>query len=254
MSAVIACMLLVFFGADPVNLSLQATTPLASDSTNHVQGLAVDGKRFFLSSVDKGEKTGWVYVIDRDTYKIQKSIRLALGDQYHPGGMQLVGDFLYVPLAEYRPKSSATILKVDTRNYQVHFVARVDDHVGAIAVAKDGTMYLANWDAREIIILEPDGKVREKKLNPTSTAYQDMEWHEGKLWGTGHTSVNNRPTSVIDVIDIDGWEVAQRFTLSGKTTSGNAHFGREGFTKEGNILWFVPEDGPKSTLYKFQLP
>ena len=159
-------LLVSFCTGDPIPLSLVDTLPLVSESTHHVQGLAIDGKSFFLSSVDKGEKTGWVFVIDRDTLKINKSIRLALGDQYHPGGMQLVGHSLYVPLAEYRPESTTTILKIDTKTYQVHEVAHVDDHVGAVAVADNGTFYLANWDAR-------NHHPRSRRINTRTTTESD---------------------------------------------------------------------------------
>ena len=38
---------------------------------------------------------------------------LAFDVQFHPGGIDVAGDALWVPVAEYRPRSTTTIIKLD---------------------------------------------------------------------------------------------------------------------------------------------
>lgn len=239
---------------EPVALDLVETHPIEHPLTYHVQGLSGNQRWYFLSSVEKEAKSGWLFVIDRRAHKVARSLRLALGEQFHPGGMQLRDDKLYVPLAEYRPKSTSTILVIDAENLAIERAIPVGDHIGAVAVADDGTIFAANWDAREIRTLDPTGKETAKRSNPTGVAYQDMEWHEGQLWCAGGAKVDGKALGVVDVMDATSLTPLKRFSLQGQLKAGGSNFAREGFTKEGNRLLFVPEDGPNSTIYVFELP
>ena len=44
---------------------------------------------------------------------LQKDIILGEGDMYHPGGIDFDGTNVWVPVAQYRPNSSAIIYRVD---------------------------------------------------------------------------------------------------------------------------------------------
>jgi hypothetical protein len=219
--------------------------------THHVQGLAVQDESFWLTSVDTHAGVGWVYRVSRDTRKVVAQRRLVSGDQIHPGGIQLVGRALWVPLAEYRPKSTSTILRLDAVTLMPTASFEVDDHIGAIAFDGEDRLYGANWDSRQIYTYDSAGKQLDVINNPTGIRFQDMEWHDGRLLGIGRTEVGGQRLGVVVAFDPESREVHERWLLTGKTRGGDANFGREGFTVWQNSFFALPEDGPNTTVYEF---
>jgi len=94
--------------------------------THHPQGMVRFGDSLFLSSVEIIERTeryetpqdgydrtagvgrGWVFRLNLDG-ELQDSAELGEGDIYHPGGIDFDGQYLWVPVAEYRPDSESII-------------------------------------------------------------------------------------------------------------------------------------------------
>jgi hypothetical protein len=259
-------LLVIALGLAPptVELTLAESRPLGYAKTHHVQGLAIDAKRVYVSSVERATSLGWLFVLNRASLAIESTHRLALASQYHPGGMQLRDGRLYLPLAEYRPLSSASLLMIDLsplddpnksqRRVVIRSWTSIDDHIGGIAVDPAGRMFIANWDAKLIRTVGTNGQIERESPNPTGIAYQEMEWHDGILWCAGNTKEKNQVHSVVDLIDPSTGQWTKRYQLAGKRSDGASDFAHEGFTKEGSQLWLLPEDGPKSTLYRFDLP
>jgi Family of unknown function (DUF6454) len=54
------------------------------------------------------------------------------GHRYHPGGPDYDGEFLWLPVAEYRPNSSADIYRIDPTTYDVTKLFTVSDHIGGV--------------------------------------------------------------------------------------------------------------------------
>ena len=219
-----------------------------------MQGLAATADYFYVTSVDRATKSGFVYRIHRKTLRVEKEERLAIGDQFHPGGMQLAGDRLWTPLAEYRPKSTSTILALDPVTLGKVASFTIDDHIGALAADGRGAMYAGNWDCRVIYVLDEKGKVLRKVDNPTGIAYQDFEFHDQKLWCGGRWKQEKQSLPVVDVLDVATWKLTRRYVLRGELRSGGGDFAREGFCKLGADLLLMPEDGPNTTVYRFALP
>jgi hypothetical protein len=259
-------LLAIVIGQSPpvVTLTLVESRPLGYAKTHHVQGLAMDAKRVYVSSVERATQLGWLFVFDRTSLAIESTHRIALASQYHPGGMQLRDGRLYLPLAEYRPRSSASLLTIDLaplddpnkshRRVAIRAWTSIDDHIGGIGVDLEGRMFVANWDAKLIRIIGTTGQAEREFPNPTGVAYQEMEWHDGFLWCAGNTNEKEKARSVVDLINPASGQWEKRYLLAGKRPDGSNDFAHEGFTKEGNQLWLLPEDGPKSTLYRFELP
>jgi len=239
--------------SEPIPLDVQQSWPIAH-ATHHVQGLAATDELFYVSSVDRATKSGFVYRIDRRTLKVDKERRLAIGDQCHPGGMQLAAGKLWVPLAEYRRNSTSTILALDPATLETVASFTFDDHIGALAADGQGTLYAGNWDCLTIYALSEKGKILTKVENPTGVAYQDFEFHAGQLWAAGRLKQDKKLLPVVDVLDAKTWKLAERYLLRGETLSGDNDFCREGFCKLGENLFVLPEDGPKSAVYRFALP
>ena len=69
--------------------------------------------------------------------------------EYHPGGLDYDGRRLWVTLAQYRPNSSSTFLRVDPRTLAATPVLRARDHFGGVVndTARDRLVTL-NWGSR----------------------------------------------------------------------------------------------------------
>ncbi|MBI2825296.1 MAG: hypothetical protein HYX69_11480 [Planctomycetia bacterium] len=237
---------------EPRQLEVKQSWPI-DYATHHVQGLAATDDTFWITSVDRAAKAGWVYKVDRPTMRVARERQLTIGEQYHPGGVQLAAGKLWVPLAEYRPRSTSTILALNPNSLDTEATFTLDDHIGALAADGRGTLYAGNWDCRQIYVLSEDGTVKRKVDNPTPVAYQDFEYHDGLLWGGGRLREDSRSSAVVDVIDTSTWKLRDRYVLRGELKSSGSDFTREGLSKLGKSLFVLPEDGPRSTVYRFSL-
>ncbi len=57
---------------------------------------------------------------------------LGEGEIYHPGGIDYDGEWLWVPVAEYRPNSASILYRVDPSTLEATEVLRFQDHIGGI--------------------------------------------------------------------------------------------------------------------------
>ncbi|AWB92006.1 DUF6454 family protein [Aeromicrobium chenweiae] len=142
--------------------------------TFHTEGIAFAGDRVFLSAVEileptvtyptpvdgydrsPGKGVGHLFVMDRQG-NLQKDIVLGEGDVYHPGGIDVDGHDVWVPVAEYRPNSRTIVYRVDTRTLRVHRQFEVKGHFGGVVRDRTtghlvgntwGSRRFAEWDSR----------------------------------------------------------------------------------------------------------
>ncbi len=153
--------------------------------TYHTEGLAITPDHIFLSSVQiieptqkypspvggydrtAGKGVGHLFVMDREGH-LQKDITLGEGDMYHPGGIDYDGTSVWVPVAQYRPDSSAIIYKVNAKTLKVSKQFEVADHIGGIVL--DPTTHRLvgnNWGSRRFYSWTLDGAQTEDWLNPS---------------------------------------------------------------------------------------
>jgi len=226
--------------------SLQLEWAKALDfQTYHVQGLEVVANYFFVTSVDKKTKRGWLLRIDRKSMQLDSSLELTDGARFHPGGMQYDGHQLWIPLAEYRRKSSTKILCVDPITLRVTPIFNVNDHIGAIATDFGNRLFGANWNAEEFYVWDYAGKKLQVVNTPTHFAYQDIKFKDGFLFCNGYRA----DTAAVDLITTDGWELKKRVILPSNGWTGN--MSREGMAVEDGKFYFLPDDGPDSKIYRF---
>lgn len=237
----------------PLPLPLVEQWPLKLPA-HHVQGLAVSDSSFWISTVDRAAQKGWVFRVDRESLQIKVARDVTIKSQYHPGGIQLVGGALWVPVAEYRPRSTTTVLKLDPSTLETLGAFACDDHLGAIAADGKGTLYAFNWDARLVYVFDEQGQVQRKLDNPTGVAYQDVNYDDGMLYGCGRATVDGKKIAVVDALDPKTCALKMRYALQGETLSGGANFSREGLAKLYDDFYLLPEDGPKSAVYRFAIP
>ena len=215
-------------------------------ATYHVQGLDLTEQFYFVTSVDREQRRGWLFKIHRQNAGLNSKVELTDGVLIHPGGLQFDGHYLWIPNAEYRRESRTMIYGVDPNSLEIRRSFPVDDHIGAIASDGKNLLYGVNWDALHFYTWDFDGHQSNKVDSPTSMAYQDIKYFAGKLLCSGHKDGD----SVIDVIDPESWTLVKRIDLPRDGWKNT--LSREGMAFNGN-LYFLPDDGPDSHIMIFTL-
>ena len=183
--------------------------------TFHTEGLAITKDRVFLSAVEileptvkypvpqggydrtPGKGIGHLFVIDKQG-NLQRDIVLGEGDMYHPGGLDFDGRDVWVPVAQYRPDSSAIIYRVDAQTLNVHEQFRVGDHIGGIVRdATTGHLVGNNWGSRKFYEWTITGSQRAAWDNVSHFIdYQDCQYvARAKMLCGGVTNLPQTPTT-----------------------------------------------------------
>jgi uncharacterized protein DUF6454 len=219
----------------------------------HVQGLELDTRRIWVTSVDQNNRKGYIHEFDRRTGKLLRRLELTDGPRYHPGGISISGGSIWVPVAELKPKSSALLIEIDADSLQIRRKIHVADHLGCVA-ASGGTLVAGNWDSELLYIFDLRGNTRARTMpNPSATRYQDMKFVGGQLVAGGSLSLWS---GAVDWIDWPSMKL--RRTLRAGAIGPVRPWGRggpytgEGMAIEGRELYVIPEDGP-SRLFHFRL-
>lgn len=230
---------------------LVAVRPLAG-VLYHVQGLALDRDRLFVTSVDRAGRRGYLHEFDRRTEVMRRRIELTDGPRYHAGGLSISGRSIWVPVAEFRPNSSAVLVEIDAETLQVRRRIAVPDHLGCVAATGD-TLVAGNWDSRQLYVFDLARGTRRVERNPSPTHFQDMKFANGALVAGGTRDWWN---GTVDWLDWPSLKV--RRSLHAGTVGTVRPFGRggpytgEALAIEKRDLFVVPEDGP-SRLFRFRL-
>ncbi len=214
---------------------------------HHVQGIDVEGNLLWVSSVDRETKRGFLHLFDRKSGKRIREVEVQDGDRFHPGGIALDGNAIWVPVAEYRRASTTVIQKRDKRTLELIASFPVADHIGCVA-AGGGNLIGGNWDSRDLYSWTRDGRQLDRRPNPSKTSYQDLKWRGSFLIGSGPTG---RDTGAVEWLRWPTLDLHYRLTLN--TTDRNVRYTNEGMTIRGHTLYLLPEDGP-SRLFSFRLP
>ena len=183
--------------------------------TYHTEGLAITPHHLFLSAVQiiepthpyptpvggydrtPGKGIGHLFVMDRQGH-LQKDMTLGKGHMYHPGGISYDGTNVWVPVAQYRPNSSAIIYRVNAKSLAVHKQFQVDDHIGGIVLNRtNGHLVGNNWGSRRFYEWTADGKqLRSWDNNSFFTDYQDCQYvASAKMICGGITNLPQTPTA-----------------------------------------------------------
>ena len=146
---------------------------------HHVQGIEVDQGILWVSSVDQAERVGWLHRFDLPSGRLRQRIRVDEGDRYHPGGIALDGDSIWVPVAEYHRGGKTTMQRRDKRTLALRSSFVVDDHIGSVAAGANGLVG-GNWDSLLLYEWTRGGRMLRRRENPARAAYQDMKIVDGQ--------------------------------------------------------------------------
>src|SRR5262249_6173511 len=117
---------------------------------------------------DAGTGAGHLFKVDRQG---QLLADLPLGEDtiYHPGGIDFDGIFIWVPVAEYRPKSRSIIYRVDPSTLKTTEVFRYADHIGSLVHDRaDRSLHGVSWGSRYFYrwTLDDHGRVTNASTPP----------------------------------------------------------------------------------------
>ncbi|CAN5567745.1 hypothetical protein BH10ACI4_BH10ACI4_32710 [soil metagenome] len=212
----------------------------------HVQGIDLDREHIWVTSVDTVNHKGYLHQFHRTTGKFERQVEVTDGPRFHPGGFSISGDSIWVPVAEYKPHSTAVLEELDKQTLAVKRKISVADHVGCIAVTGD-VLIAGNWGSRQMYVFDLAGKQLRVIDTASATQYQDMKFVDGMLVASGTL---DRKIGTID------WYVWPSMKLVRTVRAGVTDRGRpytsEAMALQGKDLYLLPEDGP-SRLFHFLL-
>jgi len=214
--------------------------------THHVQGIDLDATGLWVTSVDPDAKKGYLHEFALPSGELRRTVEVGAGDRYHPGGMALDGESLWLPVAEYRRESSAIIQRRNGKTLELEMQFEVADHIGCVAAGPDFVVG-GNWDSRLFYVWDKKGKLLRKVENPTGNGYQDLKFVNGKLVGGG---LLPGKVGAVDWLEWPSFRLEKRVT-AGRTDRG-VPYTNEGMAVRGDRLFLLPEDGP-SRLFEFRV-
>jgi len=248
----------------------------------HPQGMVKIGDYFFMSSVevtrkrqnnDGGEGIGHLFKFDA-TGKLTAKISLGEGLIYHPGGIDFDGQFIWVPVAEYRPNSRSIVYKVDPKTMKATEVMRFEEHIGGIVHNTEAnTLNGVSWGSRSFYRwkLNANGNVTNPTVSPDQIRinnpsyyidYQDCHYiGQHKMLCGGLHSYKTSPDAVafrlggLEVVNLADNRPIHQVPLSLWSPTGapmtNNPFWIE-TTPDGLRAYFVPDDDDASTLFVYE--
>ena len=183
--------------------------------TFHTEGIAFTADHIFLSAVQileptvkyptprggydrtPGKAIGHLFVMDKSG-NLQRDITLGEGDMYHPGGIDFDGTDIWVPVAQYRPDSSAIIYRVDATTLRVSKQFEVPDHFGGIVMDKQTGHLVGNtWGSRRFAEWNLRGTQLRTWDNPNFFIdYQDCQYvATSKMLCAGIANLSQTPAA-----------------------------------------------------------
>jgi hypothetical protein len=238
--------ILLFWMAAAIGDQAPVRTIELRGETHHVQGIDLDETRLWITSVDKDAKKGYLHEFALPSGELRRTVEVGMGERFHPGGMTRDGESLWIPVAEYRRESSATIQKRNARTLALEAQFEVADHIGCIAAGPD-FLIGGNWDSRMFYVWDKQGKLLRKAANPTPNGYQDLKFAERRLVGGG---LLPGKVGAVDWLEWPSLKLMRRVD-AGKTSRG-VPYTNEGMAIRGDRLMLLPEDGP-SRLFEFRV-
>lgn len=264
-------------------------TQLLAFDTYHPQGLVKIGDAFYVSSVEvtsppqhlpqpvsgadrsPGEGRGHLFKFSADG-RLLADLPLGEGSMYHPGGMDFDGQFIWVPVAEYRPDSRSIVYRVDPTAMTATEVFRYPDHIGGIVHdSDDRALHGVTWGARRFVRWPLDARGRVQPASPIRrnqsfyVDYQDCKalgrlemlcagvssYRTGAsqtLFALGGMELVNLATGLpLHQLPIELW------TDAGLPMTQNPFWAEPSDSAERGLrVYFLPEDN-RSTLFTYEV-
>ncbi|KAK2754454.1 hypothetical protein CKAH01_17431 [Colletotrichum kahawae] len=200
--------------------------------------------------------------------------------EYHNGGLDYDGTHIWATLSQYRPNSTATIIKIDPANLTLERMFAVGDHQGGIIHATTShALTTLTWGGRKATrwTLSPSSPQQQQQQHPLTPSvspaaetinpshwidYQDCKflgYHDGRpvmLCSGIATLAPGVEVGGLAIVDVETmvpvWEVPfmERTKAQGVLVTKNP---MDVAVVDGRVrLYFAPEEG-ESVLYVYEL-
>lgn len=110
------------------------------------------GNNIIINGTDRtpGAGFGHLIVFDGQGKRIADATLTQLGDiEYHNGGIDYDGEYIWATIAQYRPNTTAHVIRIDPRTLEPTTILHTNDHEGGIVhdTLTDNILTL-NWGSR----------------------------------------------------------------------------------------------------------
>lgn len=245
----------------------------------HPQGMTKVGEDYYLSSVEILEPTerypeprdgydrspgagvGHLFKVDAEG-RLLADLVLGEGVVYHPGGIDYDGESIWVPVAEYRPDSSAIVYRVDPVTMTAEEAFRASDHIGGVVADPEHERLIGlSWGSRTFYRWNERGALDSSAPNESGFVdYQDCQLAGTTQMLCGGVAELPGPGDVfplggLALVDLNALTVGHEVPVLERSDDGSSITGNPvllEMTDDGLSLTAVPDDGEAATLYRYE--
>ncbi|SPO06498.1 uncharacterized protein DNG_09188 [Cephalotrichum gorgonifer] len=178
-----------------------------------------------INGTDRTTGSGFAHILvfDGSGRQVADATISAPGDtEYHIGGIEYDGAHIWATLSEYRPNSTATVVRIDPSTLDPEPVFRVRDHQGGIVhdLVTDDLVTL-NWGAREASLWNLGYKLKplpefSRPRSVTSNPSNWIDYQDCKFLGHSKKYDSRAVMICSGIADIGGGDGQQEaFRLGG---------------------------------------
>ncbi|KAF7553386.1 hypothetical protein G7Z17_g3676 [Cylindrodendrum hubeiense] len=191
--------------------------------------------------------------------------------EYHNGGIDYDGQFIWGTVGQYRPNSTAYVYRTDPTTLETVKIIQHADHLGGIVCNTwDNTITALNWGGRHATTWDLDDAKASGDVKPTSTVrnpshfvdYQDCKWlgysklYEGKsvMLCSGVATVGGYNLGGLALVDVATMTplaevpIALESSLGVRLTQNPMDVSVE----DGKLRFYWMPDQHTSTLYIYE--
>ena len=186
-------------------------------------GKDVNGTSIIQDGTDRANGAGFAHLIvfnSTDGSRIADATLTEIGSaEYHNGGLDYDGEWIWATIAQYRPNSTATLIKVDPTTLKATPILRIEDHEGGaihdtttnkLVTLDWGSRNASTWSLDQQYSLEGFSKPEKVVRNPSYFVdYQDCKF-------VGYPScLGSKSTALCSGVATIGTSVNDSYNLGG---------------------------------------
>ncbi|KAK9370362.1 hypothetical protein V1509DRAFT_637965 [Lipomyces kononenkoae] len=234
------------------------------------------GNNVVINGTDRTAGSGFAHMIvfDDKGKRIADATLTERGAiEYHNGGIDYDGEFIWATIAQYRPNTTATLMRIDPHTLEPTVILHIADHEGGVVHdTRTDSLVMLNWGSRNASTWRmhdkpapyPSFTTFHAKRNPSYYIdYQDCKYlghprafdQRGIMICSGVTSLNSTITiGGVALVDIETMiPVAEvPITISSDLGAAITTNPMDVTVVDGRLRFYFLPDQHNSTLYVFE--